>query len=186
MVLKMNKKNYIELKLISIALLISSLISDYLFCSVLGNWIELCIIFFLFLLSIFITKCCSLFSYLNMLVTQFLTIILYIFSSIVLKNSFFKEDLISLFIFSVFLCIISLVIKQKNNYVDSRFIFVDFLIIFMGIGFYVILSLYTNIKGFKFYHLFSILFIQSFFVYPVIFIMKKISLKFFKNEEFEW
>ncbi len=71
MVLKMNKKNYIELKLISIALLISSLISDYLFCSVLGNWIELCIIFFLFLLSIFITKCCSLFSYLNMLVTQF-------------------------------------------------------------------------------------------------------------------
>lgn len=149
------------------------------------SWIELCIIFILFLLSIFITKCCSLFSYFNMLVTQFLTIILYIFSSIVLKNSSFKEDLISLFIFSVFLCIIFLVIKQKNSYVDSRFIFVDFLIIFMGIGFYIILSLYTNIKGFKFYHLFSIIFIQFFFVYPVIFIMKKISLKVFKKEKCE-
>lgn len=182
MVLRMNKKKYIEFRLISIALLISLLISDYIFCSVLGNWVELGIIFILFLLSIFISKCCSLLSYLNMLLTQLLTIFLYVLSALIFKNSFFKEDIISLFIFSLILNIISLVIKQKSSYIDSRFIIVDFLFIFIGIAGYILLSSYTNIKEFKFYHLFSIIFIQCFFVYPVIFILRKISLRFFKTK----
>ena len=177
----MNKKIYIDLRLISIAFLISLLISDYIFRSVIGNLIELGVVFILFLLSVLISKCCSLLSYLNMVLTQLLTIFLYIFSSLVLKNTIFKENLISLFIFSLVFCIISLITKQKSNLVNSNFIIIDFLIIFIGIGGYILLSSYANIKSFKFYHLFSIIYIQCFFVYPVIFILKKILLIFFKK-----
>ena len=74
MVLKMNKKIYIDLRLISIAFLISLLISDYIFRSVIGNLIELGVVLILFLLSVLISKCCSLLSYLNMVLTQLLTI----------------------------------------------------------------------------------------------------------------
>lgn len=177
----MNKK-IMDFKLISIALLISLLISDFLFGSVLGNWIEFCLIFFLFILSIFIIKSCSLFSYLNTLLTNILTVFLYVSSSKVLKNSFFKEDLIYLFFFSVILLIISLLIKQKDRYQSSRFIFIDFLIIFMGGILYIIFSQYSKITDFKFYHLSLIIFIQCFLVYPIIFILKKVLLKCAKKQ----
>ncbi len=177
----MNKKS-MDFKLISIALLISLLISDFLFGSVLSNWIEFCLIFFLFFLSIFIIKSCSLFSYVNTLLTNILTVFLYVSSSKVLKNSFFKEDLIYLFFFSVILLIISLLIKQKDRYQSSRFIFVDFLIIFMGGILYIIFSQYSKITDFKFYHLSLIIFIQCFLVYPIIFILKKVLLKCAKKQ----
>ena len=48
--MKMGKiRNYIQLRLISIALLISILIADYIFCSILDKWFELCLIFNLFI-----------------------------------------------------------------------------------------------------------------------------------------
>lgn len=72
--------------------------------------------------------------------------------------------------------------KTKKKYQNSNFILVDCLILLMGIIFYILLSLYTNIKDIKLYHLFSIIFIQCFFVYPGIFILKKISLKIFKKK----
>lgn len=177
----MNKK-IIDFRLISISLLISLLISDYLFGSILGNWIELCLIFLLFILSTFIIKSCSLFSYFNTLLTQLLTICLYVFLSKILKNSLFKEDLIGLFFFSIILFIISLLIKQKDRYQNTGFILIDFLITLMGIVFYILLSLYYNIKSFNFYHLSVIIFIQCFFVYPSIFIFKKIFLKIYKMD----
>lgn len=94
-----------------------------------------------------------------------------------LKNYFFKETLILLFFFALIIFIISLVIYNKKKYTDSSFIVIDCLIILLGVCLYVILSLYTNFKHLKTYHLFSILFIQCFLVYPIIFILKKISIK---------
>ena len=173
----MKNSNYIQLRLISITLLISILITDYHFCSILDQWLELSLIFILFFLSIFLINCCTLFCYVNVLFSQSFTILLFFISYFFLKNYFFKETLILLFFFALIIFIISLVIYNKKKYTDSSFIVIDCLIILLGVCLYVILSLYTNFKHLKTYHLFSILFIQCFLVYPIIFILKKISIK---------
>ena len=170
-------RNYIQLRLISIALLISILIADYIFCSILDKWFELCLIFSLFTLSIFLTNCCILFCYLNILFSNLFTILIFFISRIFFKNSFFKEDLIYLFFFALIIFIISLPIKNKIKYTKTSCIVPDFIILFLGISFYIGLSLYTNFRLLKLYHFYSILFIQCFLVYPIIFILKKISLK---------
>ena len=176
--MKMGKiRNYIQLRLISIALLISTLIADYFFCSILDKWFELCLIFSLFTLSIFLTNCCILFCYLNILFSISFTLLLFFISRVFFKNSSFKEDLIYLFIFTLIAFIVSLPIKNKIKYTEASWIVFDFIILLLGISFYIGLSLYTNFRLLKFYHFYSILFIQSFLVYPIIFILKKISLK---------
>ena len=163
-------KNYIQLRLISIALLISILIADYFFCSILDKWFELCLIFSLFALSIFFTSCCILFCYLNILFSNLFTILIFFISRIFFKNSFFKEDLIYLFFFALIIFIISLPIKNKIKYTKTSCIVLDFI----GISFYIGLSLYTNFRLLNLYRFYSILFIQNFLVYPIIFILKKI------------
>ena len=176
--MKMGKiRNYIQLRLISIALLISILIADYIFCSILDKWFELCLIFSLFALSIFFTSCCILFCYFNILFSNLFTILIFFISRVFFKNSSFKEDLIYLFIFTLIAFIVSLPIKNKIKYTEASCIVFDFIILFLGISFYIGLSLYTNFRLLKLYHFYSILFIQSFLVYPIIFILKKISLK---------
>lgn len=176
--MKMGKiRNYIQLRLISIALLISILIVDYLFCSILDKCFELCLVFILFTLSIFLTNCRILFCYLNILFSISFTLLLFFISHVVFKNSSFKEDLIYLFIFTLIIFIISLPIKNKIKYTETSCIIFDFIILFLGISFYIILSLYTDFRLLKYYHFYSILFIQCFLVYPIIFILKKISLK---------
>ena len=94
-----------------------------------------------------------------------------------LSRMFFKNDLIYLFLFTLIIFIISLPIKNKIKYTEASWIVFDFIILFLGISFYIGLSLYTNFRLLKFYRFYSILFIQSFLVYPIIFILKKISLK---------
>lgn len=176
--MKMGKiRNYIQLRLINIALLISALIADYLFCSILDKRFELCLIFGLFALSIFFTSYCMIFCYLNILFSNLFTLLIFFISRMFFKNSFFKEDLIYLFIFTLIIFIISLPIKNKIKYTETTCIVFDFIILFIGISFYIGLSLYTKFRLLKFYRFYSILFIQSFLVYPIIFILKKISLK---------
>lgn len=94
-----------------------------------------------------------------------------------LSRMFFKNDLIYLFFFALIIFIVSLPIKNKIKYTKTSCIVFDFIILFLGISFYIGLSLYTNFRLLKFYRFYSILFIQSFLVYPIIFILKKISLK---------
>ena len=169
----MKNSNYIQLRLISITLLISILITDYHFCSILDQWLELSLIFFINIFNKLL--------YIILLFKCFIFPILYdiavFYFLFFLKNYFFKETLILLFFFALIIFIISLVIYNKKKYTDSSFIVIDCLIILLGVCLYVILSLYTNFKHLKTYHLFSILFIQCFLVYPIIFILKKISIK---------
>ena len=114
--MKMGKiRNYIQLRLISIALLISTLIADYFFCSILDKWFELCLIFSLFTLSIFLTNCCILFCYLNILFSISFTLLLFFISRVFFKNSSFKEDLIYLFIYFYFDCFYCILTNQKQN-----------------------------------------------------------------------
>ena len=93
---------------------------------------------------------------------------------------FFKNDLIYIFLFTLIIFIISLPIKNKIKYTEASWIVFDFIILLLGISFYIGLSLYTNFRLLKFYHFYSILFIQCFLVYPIIFILKKVSLKCLK------
>ena len=94
-----------------------------------------------------------------------------------LSRMFFKNDLIYLFLFTLIIFIVSLPIKNRIKYTETSCIVFDFIILLLGISFYIGLSLYTNFRLLKFYRFYSILFIQSFLVYPIIFILKKISLK---------
>ena len=98
-----------------------------------------------------------------------------------LSRMFFKNDLIYLFLFTLIIFIVSLPIKNRIKYTETSCIVFDFIILLLGISFYIGLSLYTNFRLLKFYRFYSILFIQCFLVYPIIFILKKVSLKYLKT-----
>lgn len=173
--------NCVHMRLISLTLIISVLISDFLFCGIVNQLIELVVIIILLLASIFLKDCCSWDCYFNVLLTQSITVLLYFISCFVLKNTLFKETLVYILIFSIIIFIMSLVKKRSRNDAKPRNIFIDFFVIFLGICLYLVISSNTNFRLLKFYHLLSTLYIQLFFVYPSIFIIKVSYMKLCKS-----
>lgn len=173
--------NFVNLKLISFTLIISLLISDFLFCGIVNQLIELVVIIMLLLASIFLTDCCSWICYFNVLLTQFFTVSLYFISYFILGNTLFKETLVFILLFSIIIFIMALIKKRTRNGAKTRNIFIDFFLIFLGISLYFIISSNTKFRLLKFYHLLSILYMQLFFVYPFIFIIKVIYMELCKS-----
>ena len=94
-------RNGIQIKLMAASLLMSVLMSDYVFCNTLDGWFELGCVFLLLTFSAVMVRDCSLFAYLNIICTNCLTILLYMLSQRFLKNILFKDTLIFLFFCSV-------------------------------------------------------------------------------------
>lgn len=163
----------IQIKLIAASLLMSVLMSDYIFCNTLDELIELGCVFLLLAFSAVIVRDFSLFAYLNIICTNCLTVLLYMLSWHVFKNLFFKDMLIFLFFCSLLFFIATLFLRKKSDCITNCSIFIDVLLIVMGIVIYCFFSSEAKIRFSKNYHLTYIVLMQCFLVYPTIFIAAK-------------
>lgn len=108
-------RKIVQPKLMAVSLLLSVFMGDYIFCHIVGEWIELGIIFLLLAHSSVIVKDCSPSAYLNAIFTNCLTIALYLMARHFLKDSFFKDMLIFFFLCSLPFFIATKIFRKIKN-----------------------------------------------------------------------